>query len=359
VIGAVAITPDGKRIISGAWDGTLKVWDLEKCLLSAPVIGHTHPVHAVAITPDRQRAISASSDGTVKTWNLQNGTELSTQNIQYSQKIIAFVFNEGKTQGISASSSMKTLNLGDLETGKLNLWDLERGNQLKTFIGHEGWVAAVAVTSDRQKIISGASDQTLKIWDIQSGTELHTLKGHSKYVQAVTITPNGHCAISASDDCTLKVWEIESGKELHTLKGHEDRVWALAVTPDGKKVVSASWDSTLKVWDLTSGRELHTLKGHRGQVIAVSVTYDGLKAISASSDRTLKIWDLEEGRIIAGFSSDSTLLTCTVAADNATLVAGDILGRVHFLRLEGIDRFQAQYFSLETFRARQVTPARY
>jgi WD40 repeat protein len=79
------------------------------------------------------------------------------------------------------------------------------------------------------------------------------------------------------------------------------------------------------------------LKGHNGKVIGVSVFPDGSKVVSVASDRSLKIWDLDMGDTIASFSADSTLLTCTVASDNTTIIAGDILGCVHFLRLEDMD----------------------
>ena len=163
------------------------------------------------------------------------------------------------------------------------------------------------------------------------------MQGHSKGIQAIVITPNGDWAISAADDCALKVWDIEKGKEIRTFTGHQDRVWGTAVTPDGKKVISASWDSSLKIWDLATGQEILPLKGHNGQVLSVSIFPDGSKAVSVASDRTLKIWDLDKGKAIASFSADSTLLTSTVVPDNTIIVAGDILGCVHFLHLEGID----------------------
>ena len=87
---------------------------------------------------------------------------------------------------------------------------------------------------------------------------------------------------------------IESGKELQTLTGHTDLVWGVAVLHDGKRVISASWDNTLKVWDI------------------------------------------ENGQILASFSGDSKLLTCTVSPDGATIIAGEASGRVHFLRLAGV-----------------------
>lgn len=83
--------------------------------------------------------------------------------------------------------------------------------------------------------------------------------------------------------------------------------------------------------------DYNLLKGHNSQVLGISVFPDGSKAVSVASDRTLKIWDLHTGGAIASFSADSTLLNCTVAPDNTTIIAGDILGCVHFLRLENMD----------------------
>jgi WD40 repeat protein len=113
-------------------------------------------------------------------------------------------------------------------------------------------------------------------------------------------------------------------------------VTAVAITPDGRQALSASDDQTLKLWELESGAELRTLSGHSDWVRAVVITPDGRQALSASDDRTLKLWDLESGREIAIFSADAPVLCCAVTPDGKTIVAGDALGRLHFLRIEGL-----------------------
>ena len=69
-ISSVAISADAKRIVSGSWDNTLKVWDGQtgKELLSLKE--HTDWVTSVAITPDGKRIASGSVDATVKVWDL-------------------------------------------------------------------------------------------------------------------------------------------------------------------------------------------------------------------------------------------------------------------------------------------------
>ena len=125
-------------------------------------------------------------------------------------------------------------------------------------------------------------------------------------------------------------------REILGVETFDDAVAAVAVTPDGKQAVSASRDQTLKVWDLDTGLERRTLSGHTSAVYAVAVTPDGKQAVSASFDNTLKVWDLESGHCLCTFTADGGMCACAVAPDGVTVVAGDVAGRVHFLRLVGV-----------------------
>ena len=77
-VNAVAITPDGKKAVSGSGDDTLKVWDLDTGKEISTLTGHNSWVNAVAITPDGKKAVSGSHDSTLKVWDLDTGKEIST-----------------------------------------------------------------------------------------------------------------------------------------------------------------------------------------------------------------------------------------------------------------------------------------
>jgi WD40 repeat protein/TM2 domain-containing membrane protein YozV len=286
-------------------------------LLTIPetLLTHGGTINAVTVIPNEQMAISADSDGTVKRWEFDYEPPLSL-----FPKNIAALFN------INLKKTDKTA------------W-----NWKERFTWYSGArnVTAVAITPNKQYVVTGLADSTsfnniysswgiipylaktfnvkvqyrypytssknieisgvgvLKVWKWENGEELYTLKkAHDGAINSIAITPDGSKAISASDDKTLKVWDLSNGDLLHTLKGHEETVNGVAITPDGSKAISASDDKTLKVWNLSNGHLLHTLKGHKEAVNGVAITPDGNKAVSASEDKILRVWNLRNGRVL-------------------------------------------------------------
>ena len=69
----MAFSPDGKRIVSGSWDKTVKVWDAARGQEILTLKGHTDLVTSVAFSPDGKRIASGSEDKTVKVWDASAG----------------------------------------------------------------------------------------------------------------------------------------------------------------------------------------------------------------------------------------------------------------------------------------------
>lgn len=77
-VSGVAVTPDGRRLVSASGDRKLKVWDLATGQETATLTGHEDWISAMTVTPDGRRAVSATDDHTLKVWDLQTGQELAT-----------------------------------------------------------------------------------------------------------------------------------------------------------------------------------------------------------------------------------------------------------------------------------------
>jgi len=277
---SVAVTPDGKTVVSGSGDKSLKVWDLESGQCLTTFEGHTDGVERVAVTPDGKTVVSASLDHSLKRWDLSSG-----------QRVNTFEGHSNCVSGVFVTRDGRAVVSGSWDD-TVKLWDLESGQCRATFQGHTSSVWSVAATPDSKRVVSASLKPDIKVWDIESRKCVADLEGHTRSIRGMAMTSDGKTVISGSEDSTLKVWDLESGRCLATFEGHNGTVWEIDITPDGKRVVSASSDKTVKVWDLATGQCLTTFEGHTDDVLGLAVTPDGKTVISGSTDKTLRVWDL-------------------------------------------------------------------
>ena len=87
-VNGVALTADGRFVVSGSEDKTLNVWDLDTGQVIRTLEGHAEGVNGVAVTVDGRFAVSASRDETLKVWDLGTGQAVRTL--------------EGHTKGVSS-----------------------------------------------------------------------------------------------------------------------------------------------------------------------------------------------------------------------------------------------------------------
>ena len=139
-----------------------------------------------------------------------------------------------------------------------------------------GVLYCVVVFSPHGRLLaSGGADGKVKVWEVASGQEVRTLRGHTGWVYSVAFSPDGRLLASGSGDNTVKVWEVASGRAVHTLTGHTSCVYSVAFSPDGRLLASGSGDNTVKVWEVASWQEVRTLTGHTDSVKSVAFSPDG------------------------------------------------------------------------------------
>ncbi len=306
-INSVAMTLDGKKIVSASGDRTIRIWDISGAELMV-LTGHENYVSSVAITPDGQKIISGSGDKTIRVWDIISGKQLAVLKGHTGDISAVAITPDG--QNIVSASWDNTIRI----------WDINSGEELASLKGHEAGAIAVAITPDGQNIVSASWDNTVRIWDLVSGAELKVLKGHELGVISVAITPDGKNIVSGSWDNTIRVWNM-AGEALKVLTGHQDRVWSVKITPDGQKIVSGSGDKTIKVWSL-SGEQLAEYKGHESGVLSVGISPDGKTIISGSDDRTIRLWDMsaQEPQILGGH--ESGVISVAISPDGQKIVSG-------------------------------------
>ncbi len=294
-IWAVAVTPDGRTVISGSKDGVLNVSDLATGQCLTTLNGHEYNVVGLAVTPDGKQVISSSWDQKLKVWNLETAQCVATLNGASVNNWGVAISGDGRTA--IAAFSDNALGVWDLKTKELS-------NQLE---GHIGTIRGVAISHDGRLAVSGSLDSTLKVWDLVKGQCLHSLEGHTGNTDAVAIAPDTKTIVSGSSDNLLKVWDAKTGECRATFEGHTRRVARVAITPDNKRVISASNDHTVKVWDLATGICVVTFERDAAEIDALAISPDGKVAISGSTDNTLCVWELPESDMVV--QDDATQYT--------------------------------------------------
>jgi WD40 repeat protein len=286
---SVSFSPDGKKVVTGSWDDTARIWDAESGKELVKLEGRTGDVWSVAFSPDGKKVVTGSEDRTARIWDAESGKELAKL--------------EGHTdrvRSVSFSPDGKKVVTGS-DDRTVRIWDAESGKELAKLEGHTSRVESVAFSPDGKKVVTGSTDMTARIWDAESGKELAKLEGRTGDVWSVAFSPDGKKVVTGSEDRTARIWDAESGKELAKLEGHTKCVNSAAFSPDGKKVVTGSEDKTARIWDAESGKELAKLEGHTRSVESVAFSPDGKKVVTGSEDKTARIWDFSaiEARLVA------------------------------------------------------------
>jgi WD40 repeat protein/uncharacterized caspase-like protein len=309
---AVTIAPDGQTVASASSDRTAKLWETATGKLLQTLAAHGQPVTSLAFAPDGKRVLSGSNDGTAKLWEVATGKPLRSIDSRLKQVGAVAFAPDGKsflTAGLPATNSRASMRL----------WDAESGQSIRSFGEDARYIKAIAISAQSKLVSVGLTSITS--WDLERGVQLPDF-GFASAINDVVLAPDGNQIVAASSDKTIKIWSMAKGELLYTLSGHTDKVNAVAASKDRGLVVSASRDMTVRVWESQSGKLLNTLTGHSANIAQVAVTADGTRALSGGADKKLIVWDLVAGKMLRSIDTNGPVSTVALSPDATRALTG-------------------------------------
>ena len=280
---------------------------------------HSAKVNALSFSNDSKLLATASEDRTVKIWHFN----------KQNQVVSRVVFESLIATSLAFSRDNQILITGEEDNVKLRC--LKSRKTLKSLVGHQKKVNAVAVHPRNKLIATASEDNRVILWSLRSGEMVCTFTEHQDSVTDLAFSPDGKILASSGDanDKTVKLWFLSNNK-LITLKGHSDwfgGVNSVAFSPDSKVIVSGSKDKTIKIWRVETGEEIMTLRSHQDDITSVTVSLDGILATS-SKDKTTKFWQLATGKLISTMKHQEAVQNIKYMPRDSVLAMGCHDGKI-------------------------------
>ncbi len=280
--GWAAFTPDGRRVLSGGNDNPLRMWDVATGT-QLRVFDCPGPkfVYGIAVAPDG-RSVAWGAGSIVRLSDLDSGNEIGTFG-GHNGPLLSVAFSPDGTRLLSGA-----------EDGTMRLWDVKTRKQLDQFF-LDAAVRSVGFTPDGlhalgSRFVRRNNLVPLQLWNLHDRMEEHRLDDSRGTFRNVAVVSADGRRVLAGGDEKMTLWDLETGKELQRFTGHKGFVRSVAFLPDGRHVLSGSWDGTARVWDVASGRQLYCFTKHQGMLKAVAVAPDGCHALTAGEDKVMRLW---------------------------------------------------------------------
>jgi len=282
--------PDGRRVVIGSYDGTLRVWNLESEEQEGTWMNHGGEISGLAMARGGTKVISSGDDGRIKVWDIESHELVKEWTHPESCPNIAISPDDRLVVG------RKNVGIYTTEGRQVN-HSIEVGDSVWSMcFSPEGNKLACATTDD------------IRVYDVNSGRLIAVLSLNGDWVVDVVWSRDGG-RLFASEGRTIRCWNTDTGQQIgHPWTGHTDNIFSLSLSPDGSTLASASWDRTVRFWNATTGNPVGQRLQHDNGVYVVRFSPSGEFAASAGWNRVC-LWRVPW--LNPAESQVSTLIRCT------------------------------------------------
>jgi guanine nucleotide-binding protein subunit beta-2-like 1 protein len=246
----VVISSDGQFALSGSWDATLRLWDINNGVCTRRFVGHTKDVLSVAFSADNRQIVSASRDRSIKLWNTLGECKYTIQEDGHSEWVSCVKFSPSATAPVIVSAGWDKL---------VKVWLLSNCKLRTNLVGHTGYLNTVTVSPDGSLCASGGKDGVAMLWDLTEGKRLYSLEA-GDIIHSLVFSPNRYwlCAATTS---SIKIWDLESKCMVDEIKGdfvptgknaQVPHCTCLAWSADGSDLFAGYTDNIIRVYHVNA-----------------------------------------------------------------------------------------------------------
>jgi WD40 repeat protein len=349
---ALAFSPDGERLASGAGDHEVRFWELVERAVpperqrqlaewledldddrfdvrqeaSAKLEAEGHQVHAELLS-----LLQTTTSAEVR---------LRVRHLLASLAVPPGIGHQGDVRCVAYSPDGVFVASGSRDNS-LRLWRVSSGRAAAAFKAHSDGVWSVAFSPDGTLVASGGGDHLIRIWNVASSELVRTREGHASTVQHLVFSPDGRTLASAGGfDRTIRLWDVATGQLVETLTAHADAVLCLAYSPTGDRLASAGYDGAIHLWQTDAAKHLSEISVGPGVVRAVAFAPPrGELLVAAGDDRVVRIWDAKTGDLLADWKAHLDAIgALVISADGTRMASGDREGIIRLWKLPAADR---------------------
>ena len=257
-VNALAPLPDGGFASAGE-DGRIALWPAAPATRPARVLeGHTEPVAALALSPDGRRLASAAWDGTARVWDLASGTAEVLEGHRGNVNGIAF-----RPDGLVATAGFD---------GTLRLWPPGEPSKL---LAEFGFPLNTLVALPDGTLATGSVEGILRL--VAADGAVREVRAGARPVVALAAAPDGSVVAAGSLGGSVTLWDVASLRLRHTLEGPGLPVWSVTFSADGRSLWTGGTDRRVRRWDAATGRPIGPLGAESAEQVPAGVDPHGAR----------------------------------------------------------------------------------
>ncbi|AMD18967.1 HBR066Cp [Eremothecium sinecaudum] len=248
--------PGGTFAVIGTRAGELQLFDLASSTLVQNIeSAHSAAIWGLDITSDGKRLVTGSADKSVKFWDFNIDQVLMAKATDKYTSTLELIHDTTLELGedilsVKISPEDKFLAVALLDN-TVKVFFLDSMKFFLSLYGHKLPVLSMDISYDSKMIITSSADKNIKIWGLDFGDCHKSLFAHQDSIMNVVFVPGTHNFFSCSKDGTVKYWDGEKFECIQNLAAHQSEVWSLAASSNGQFFVSASHDRSIRIWEET------------------------------------------------------------------------------------------------------------